>query len=118
VVGVVPSLCPEPLSLAALEAMACGRPVVASATGGLPDAVIHGETGLLVPPGDVGALREALCTLLSDPTLCRRMGEAARQRARFFTASMVIGRIEQVYAHVRTRKDGAAQRAVGELPGT
>jgi glycosyltransferase involved in cell wall biosynthesis len=116
-VGVVPSICPEPLSLAALEAMACGRPVVASATGGLPEVVIHGETGLLVPAGDVGALREALCTLLSDRALCRRLGEAARRRARLFTASMVIGRIEQVYAHVQARKDGAAHRDVAELPG-
>jgi glycosyltransferase involved in cell wall biosynthesis len=118
VVGVVPSICPEPLSLAALEAMACGRPVVASATGGLRDAVIHGETGLLVPPGDVGALREALCTLLSDPTLCRRMGEAGRRRARLFTASAITTRIEQVYVDVQARKDGGARRDVVELPGT
>jgi glycosyltransferase involved in cell wall biosynthesis len=115
-VGVVPSIWPEPLSLAAVEAMACGRPVVASATGGLPDAVIHGETGLLVAPGDAGALREALCTLLSDRALCRRMGEAARRHARLFTASMVIGRIEQVYAHVQARKDGAAHRDIVESP--
>jgi glycosyltransferase involved in cell wall biosynthesis len=116
-VGVVPSIWPEPLSLAAVEAMACGRPVVASATGGLPDAVIHGETGLLVPAGDVSALREALCTLLSNPALCRRMGEAARRRARLFTASAITARIERVYADVQARKDGAAHRDVVELPG-
>jgi glycosyltransferase involved in cell wall biosynthesis len=64
------------------EAMAHGRPVVASAVGGLLDLVAHGETGLLVPPGDVDGLREALRWLLGDPELRRRMGEAARERAR------------------------------------
>jgi glycosyltransferase involved in cell wall biosynthesis len=64
------------------EAMAHGRPVVASAVGGLLDLVAHGETGLLVPAGDVDALREALKWLLGDPDLRRRMGEAGRERAR------------------------------------
>jgi glycosyltransferase involved in cell wall biosynthesis len=116
-VGVVPSIWPEPLSLAAVEAMACGRPVVASAAGGLPEVVIDGETGLLVPAGDVDALRDALRALLSDPTLRRRLGEAARRRARLFTASAITTRIEQVYADVQARKDGAAHRDVVELPG-
>ena len=115
-VGVVPSIWPEPLSLAAVEAMACGRPVVASATGGLPEVVIDGETGLLVPAGDVGALRDALRALLSDPVLRRRLGEAARRRARLFTASAITARIEQVYADVQASKDGAAHRDVVELP--
>jgi glycosyltransferase involved in cell wall biosynthesis len=64
------------------EAMAHGKPVVASAVGGLLDLVAHGETGLLVPPGDSAGLKEALHWLLGDPDLRRRMGEAARARAR------------------------------------
>ena len=64
------------------EAMAHGRPVVASAVGGLLDLVAHGETGLLVPPGDAKGLHEALTWLLSDGDLRRRMGEAGRARAR------------------------------------
>ena len=64
------------------EAMAHGRPVVASAVGGLLDLVRHNETGLLVPPGDEAALREALRWLLGDADLRRRLGEAARERAR------------------------------------
>jgi glycosyltransferase involved in cell wall biosynthesis len=64
------------------EAMAHGRPVVASAVGGLLDLVRHNETGLLVPPGDEDALREALRWLLSDADLRRRLGGAARERAR------------------------------------
>ena len=64
------------------EAMAHGRPVVASAVGGLLDLVRHNETGLLVPPGDEAALREALRWLLGDADLRRRLGDAARERAR------------------------------------
>jgi glycosyltransferase involved in cell wall biosynthesis len=64
------------------EAMAYGRPVVAGAVGGLLDLVADGETGLLVPPRDVSALRGALERLLGDPELRHRMGEAARKRVR------------------------------------
>jgi glycosyltransferase involved in cell wall biosynthesis len=64
------------------EAMAHGRPVVASAVGGLPDAVEDGVTGLLVPPRDPTALRGALIRLLDDPALRRRLGETAAARAR------------------------------------
>jgi glycosyltransferase involved in cell wall biosynthesis len=72
----------EGFGVVAAEAMAHGRPVVASAVGGLLDLVVHDETGLLVPPGDVDALRAALERLLRDRELRRRMGEAGRARAR------------------------------------
>ena len=72
----------EGFGVVCAEAMAHGRPVVASAVGGLLDLVAHGETGLLVPPGDAKGLREALTWLLSDGDLRRRMGEAGRARAR------------------------------------
>jgi len=77
----VPSL-REGFGVACLEAMAHGRPVVASAVGGLLDLVADGETGLLVPPRDIPALRAALERLLGDEELRRRLGAAARQRAR------------------------------------
>ncbi|MDP8911934.1 MAG: glycosyltransferase, partial [Actinomycetota bacterium] len=64
------------------EAMAHGRPVVASAVGGFLDLVVDGETGILVPPGDVPALRAALERLLRDGALRARLGAAARERAR------------------------------------
>jgi 2-deoxystreptamine N-acetyl-D-glucosaminyltransferase/2-deoxystreptamine glucosyltransferase len=70
----------EGFGVACAEAMAHARPVVASAVGGLLDLVVDGETGLLVPPGDVAALRAALERLLGDPDLRRRLGEAARAR--------------------------------------
>lgn len=66
--------------VACAEAMAHGRPVVASAVGGLPDMVVDGETGLLVPPRDAAALRAAVDRLLADPDLRRRLGRAARER--------------------------------------
>ena len=72
----------EGFGMACLEAMAHGVPVVASAVGGLLDLVTDGETGLVVPPGDVAALRSALERLLGDPELRRRLGGAARQQAR------------------------------------
>jgi glycosyltransferase involved in cell wall biosynthesis len=68
----------EGYGMVAREAMAHGRPVVATAVGGLADAIEDGGTGLLVPPGDPSALRSALVRLLEDPELRRRLGEAAR----------------------------------------
>ena len=71
----------EGFGVACAEAMAHGRPVVASAVGGLLDLVVDGETGMLVPPGDLPALKAALERMLGDPDLRRRLGAAARVRA-------------------------------------
>ncbi len=70
--------CPNAL----LEAMAAGKPVVAARSGGIPEVVADGETGLLVEPGDAAGLGSALARLASDPSLRSRMGEAGRARAR------------------------------------
>lgn len=83
-VAVVPSLY-EPFGLVALEAMACGVPVVAAAVGGLKEIVQDGESGLLVPPGDAAALARGLTTLLSDDALRRRLAAGARRRAEQFS---------------------------------
>jgi glycosyltransferase involved in cell wall biosynthesis len=72
----------EGFGVACLEAMAHGRPVVASGVGGLRDLVVDGETGIVVPPRDPAALRSALERLLADPELRRRLGAAGRERAR------------------------------------
>jgi glycosyltransferase involved in cell wall biosynthesis len=72
----------EGFGVVCAEAMAHARPVVASAVGGLVDLVVDDETGLLVEPGDVDALRSALRRLLDDEELRRRLGAAARERVR------------------------------------
>jgi len=89
-VAVLPSL-EEGFPNAVLEAMAAGRPVVASAVGGIPEAVVHGETGLLVPPGDPAALAEAIMDVLGDPPRAERMGRAGKLQvnARFGMGRMV-----------------------------
>jgi phosphatidyl-myo-inositol dimannoside synthase len=71
----------EGFGLVLLEAGACGRPVLGARSGGIPDAVAEGESGLLVPPGDAEATADALARLLGDPTLAQRLGEGGRQRA-------------------------------------
>jgi glycosyltransferase involved in cell wall biosynthesis len=71
----------EGFGVSCLEAMAHGRPVVATGVGGLRDLVVDGETGLLVPPRDPAALRAALERLLADPALRRRLGSGGRRRA-------------------------------------
>jgi len=76
---VMPSLA-EGLGVAALEAMACGLPVIASAAGGLRDLVTHRTTGLLVPPGDAAALAQAIVELATDRELRTSMGSAGRAR--------------------------------------
>jgi glycosyltransferase involved in cell wall biosynthesis len=94
---VVPSVT-EGSPLIVLEAMATGVPVVASAVGGIPDQIRHDKEGLLVPPGDTGALGEALLNLLRDPALARRLGEAGRRRATSeFAHPTMVRRIEDVY---------------------
>jgi len=98
--AVVPSLWPEPFGLTAVEAMAAGRPVVASDTGGLRDIVGHEQTGLLVPPGDAIALRHAIARLLADPEERERMGAAGRERSRRFAASRVLPAMERLVTGV------------------
>lgn len=69
----------ESFGVAAVEASACGLPVIASRVGGLSEVVVDGETGFLVPPGDIDALSAAMACLLSDPELRTSMGQAGRR---------------------------------------
>ncbi|MFP4057410.1 MAG: glycosyltransferase family 4 protein [Candidatus Brocadiia bacterium] len=78
---VLPSLL-EGMPNTALEAMAVGLPVVASAVDGVPEVVVDGETGLLVSPGDPHLLRDTIGRLLTEPQLAARMGRAGRERVR------------------------------------
>jgi glycosyltransferase involved in cell wall biosynthesis len=99
-IAVVPSRWPEPFGLAAMEAMAVGRPVIASAVGGLTEMIQNGVNGVLVPPNDSRALRRKISTLMAEPELRNRIGMAARERAVLFSASAIVPKIEQVYREV------------------
>jgi glycosyltransferase involved in cell wall biosynthesis len=111
--AVLPSICLDACPTTVLEAMASGRPVVATTTGGVVDMIMDGENGLLVPPGDESRLAETMVRLLNDPDLRVRLAAGARERAERFTASAVAERLEAVYAQVAPRHSGASP----ELPG-
>jgi len=110
-VVVFPSL-QEATSIAGLEAMAAGRPVVATRVGGLPEIVAQGETGLLVPPRDPRALAHAVVSLLRDGPRRARYGSAARQRVmERFSWKMIAERTLHVYREVLGRRVPAATRS-------
>jgi glycosyltransferase involved in cell wall biosynthesis len=97
--GTMPSLCLDACPTVTMEAMAAGKPVVASSRGGLVDQVVDRVTGLLMPPGDPAALYEAMSRLVRDLGLRTRLGKAARRRFEStFRADVVIDRIEGLYA--------------------
>ena len=104
---VVPSRSLDPCPTVVLEAMASGRPVVAAASGGIVDLVDDGVTGVLVPPGDVESLATALSEMIADPQGGAAMGRRALDRVRLFTASAVVGRIEDLYARVLAERGEA-----------
>ena len=95
--GLVPSIWPEPCPTVVMEAMASGRPVIASKIGGLPDLVTENETGFLVQPDDPVALKLAIIKLLSNPKLLESMGKASKVSVVQFQASNVVPQIEEVY---------------------
>ena len=81
--------------------MATGTPVIASAVGGIRDALTSGETGLLIPPNDLRALATAMQTLALDPLLRRNLGVQAKVVADSrYRASSVIPRLEQLYTNI------------------
>ena len=81
-----------------IEAQACGVPVVAPALGGIPEAVIHGETGLLVPPGDVNAMTEAALILLQKPAMQQAFEQAGQERVRrLFSIERHVEQVTKTY---------------------
>ena len=101
---VVPTIAQDALGRTAVEAMAAGRPVVASRIGGLPFTVLNGETGLLFRPGDPRDLAAQLTRLLGDPALRRRLGEAGRRRfEEHYTWNAIIERHYQPLLAPRKR---------------
>lgn len=93
----------SPLSV--MEYMEAARPVVATNVGGIPDLVVDGVTGILVPPRDPTALAAAISGLLDDPDLRRRLGEAGRARRRSeFDISNTVRRVEDLYEELYALK--------------
>jgi glycosyltransferase involved in cell wall biosynthesis len=107
---VSPSLA-ESACYSMVEALLMGKGVVASNVGGLPDTVQHGETGLLVPPGDAAALAGAVISLLADPAWRAGLGRLGRERClRQFDIAATIAQVEALYragmrAHMASRRD-------------
>jgi glycosyltransferase involved in cell wall biosynthesis len=103
---VLPSLT-EGLPLTVLEAMACGLPVVATRVGGTPEAVIGGETGLLVEAGRPDMLADAMERVAHDPEMARRMGAAGHQRiVEHFDVRTMLSRYESLYESVLEGRNG------------
>jgi glycosyltransferase involved in cell wall biosynthesis len=95
---VFPPIAPEGHPRVILEAMAAGLPVITTAQGAIPETVLDGVTGFIVPPGDAGAILEKIQLLTQDPDLRRRMGQAARQRfLDFYTVEISNARLAQVF---------------------
>jgi glycosyltransferase involved in cell wall biosynthesis len=101
----------EGLPMSLLEAMAHGAPVVATAVGGIPEAVRDGVEGVLVAPGDAGALAAAVLGLLADPDARMRLGAAGRERVRTeFSSTRMIATLEDLYEKLATNEARRAGR--------
>jgi glycogen(starch) synthase len=110
---VLPSLYEE-LGTVLVEAMHAGVPAVASRTGGIPEVIEQGVTGLLVPAGDAGALARAIDTVLSDPRLAASMRASARERAADYDLVRVAEQIHELYDRVTAE---ARERRAGRRAG-
>jgi phosphatidylinositol alpha-1,6-mannosyltransferase len=107
------TLAGEGFGIVYMEAGAHGKPVVAGNVGGAVDAVVDGETGLLVDPADPAAVAAAIVRLLRDPVLARRLGGAAAERAREFSWPRIVVRVEQVLLDTLARSGRPTGRPAG-----
>lgn len=99
-VFVLPSV-DEPFGRALVEAMACAKPVIGTRSGGAPEVVTEGQSGLLVEPGQAGELAETICRLLADPELRTALGENGWRRAnRYFDLTRVAREVQEVYEEI------------------
>lgn len=108
ILSLVPSIWADPCPTVVMEAMVSKQPVIASRIGGMPDLVIDGETGLLVPPGDVEALQQAITILIADSDMRVRMGQAASRHIVNYQASTVVTQIERLYQEIQQQPKSAS----------
>jgi len=100
---VVPSILYESFSYTCLQAMACGKPVLATTMGGIPEVVVDGEVGILVPPDDVDALTSEMARLVDDASLRQQLGRSGRERVvRLYAAKSVAQQNLALYAETVT----------------
>jgi glycosyltransferase involved in cell wall biosynthesis len=97
---VLPSIYPEGFGVPIMEAACWGLPAVATRRGGVPEVIVDGKTGLLVEAGDTTGLRAAIAELLTNDVQRHRMGQAARERVKFFTWERAIRQLHQLYKEI------------------
>lgn len=91
----------ESFGLSALEAMACGVPTITTSIGGLPELVVHNETGFIAEIGDVERMSKYAIELLSNPNKYKKFSENARQRAvEFFNKNKIVEQYEEFYKRI------------------
>jgi glycosyltransferase involved in cell wall biosynthesis len=105
---VIPSVCDEGLPFVAIEAGAAGRVAIATRSGGLPEVVLHNESGIIVPKGDVEALSTAVARVLSDPELARRLATNGQRLACRFTLREHVERLMAIYEAMVARPGNCA----------
>jgi glycogen(starch) synthase len=111
---VAPSVWTEPFGIVVAEALDAGRPVIASGIGGIPEIARDGLEGLLVQPGDVGALTVAMQRVIDDPALRERLGANARLRAARFAPATIVPLLESAYDHVVAERSHARHDGGGD----
>jgi phosphatidylinositol alpha-mannosyltransferase len=108
---VAPSLGGESFGMVLTRAFSCATPVVASDIEGYAAVAEHGETGILVPPGDAAALAEAMVALLTDEERRRRLGEAAREESEEYSWKRIAARLVEIYESLANRAPAARAAA-------
>jgi glycosyltransferase involved in cell wall biosynthesis len=101
----------EPFGQVIVQGMACGKPVIATDGGGVPEIVVDGETGLLVPRNDAAAMADAVCSLLVDEERARKMGVLGHKRvAEKFTIEQSVKTLMSIYERLAGKQPHVDQR--------
>jgi glycosyltransferase involved in cell wall biosynthesis len=110
------SIIPEPFGLVIIEGMASGKPVVATAAGGVLDIIEDGLNGLLVPCGDAKAISRAILQIISDPDRAKQLGMAARRRvAEKFTIQRQVMATQKLYDVILANSQGKKEAAINSI---
>jgi len=104
--GIVPSILPDALPGVVREAMSKGKAVIGTSVGGIVDMITDGKTGLLIPPGDVNALTEAMKTLIDNVEMRERLGWAGQKDVARFNAEGIVPQFEELYRDLINKSRG------------